>query len=93
MNPKMPKKRRKLSSDMENDISSAKRKVELVSAIINDIREEDIQGDYIQAFEPTKVCVKHLDQLYLEYGFNEDSKATLELYKKLIKEFESEYEI
>ena len=47
----MPKKRRKLSADMEKQIASAKRKVELVTAIIGDIEEEDIQGDYRLAFE------------------------------------------
>ena len=89
----MPKKRRKLSPEMEQDISAAKRKVELITAIINDIEEEDIQGEYILAFEPIKVCIKHLNELYDQFGINDDSKATLDLYKKLVSEFESEYEI
>ena len=89
----MPKKRRKLNPEMETEIASAKRKVELVTAMINDIEEEDIQGDYIVAFEPIKLCVNNLYDLYTQFGFNEDSKASLELYKKLIIQFESEYEI
>ena len=40
----MSKKRRKLSKEMEADIAAAKRKIELVGALINDIRNEDIQG-------------------------------------------------
>jgi len=89
----MPKKRRKLNPEMESEIDSAKRKVELITAMINDIEEEDILGDYIVAFEPIKLCVNNLSALYTEFGINDDSKATLDLYKKLILKFESEYEI
>ena len=89
----MPKKRRKLSRDMEKEISSAKRKVELIVAIINDIEEEDIQGDYIIAFEPVKVCIKSLSALYDQFGFNEETENTLRLYKKMISEFEEQYEV
>ena len=89
----MPKKRRKLSPEMEKAISSAKRKVELIVAIIHDIEEEDIQGDYIIAFEPVKVCINSLSALYDQFGFNEETVRTLELYKKLISEFEEQYEV
>ena len=89
----MPKKRRKLNSDMEKQISEAKRKVELVTAIINDIDEESIQGEYLVAFEPVKVCLSNLISLYTDYGYNDDSQTTLDLYKKLVNEFESEYEV
>jgi hypothetical protein len=40
----MAKKRRKLSKPMEAEISAAQKKVELISAKIRDIREEDIQN-------------------------------------------------
>ena len=89
----MPKKRRKLSPEMEKDMASAKRKVELITAIINDIEEEDIQGEYLLAFEPVKVCIKHLTELYLEYGINDESQSTLNIYNQLIQKFESEYEL
>ena len=89
----MVKKRRKLNTDMENQIASAKRKVELVTAIIGDIQEEDIQGDYIFAFEPIKVCIANLEELYKNYGFNEESEKILSLFEKLITKFEDEYEI
>ena len=78
---------------MEHQISLAKKKVELITAIINDIEEEAIQGDYIVAFEPIKLCIKHLDELYLQYGINEESQAAMNIYTKLITAFESEYEI
>ena len=78
---------------METEIASAKRKVEFITAIIHDIEEEDIQGEYLIAFEPIKVCVKHLSELYIQYGFNDDTQSTLGLYTELITKFESEYEI
>ena len=46
----MPKKRRKLNKEMEAEMAAAKRKIELVTALINDIRDEDIQGEYLAAF-------------------------------------------
>ncbi len=89
----MPKKRRKLSPEMEKDISSAKKKVELIVAIINDIEEEDIQADYIIAFEPVKVCLNTLSDLYDQFGFLQETEDRLKLYKKLISEFEEQYEV
>tara|TARA_Y100001968_G_scaffold188192_1_gene172530 strand:- start:3135 stop:3404 length:270 start_codon:yes stop_codon:yes gene_type:complete len=89
----MPKKRRKLNPEMEKEISSAKKKVELIAAIINDIEEEEIQGDYIIAFEPVKVCLSSLCSLYDQFGFNEESQNTLKIYRKLILEFEEQYEV
>ena len=53
----MPKKRRKLNQDMEKEISSAKKTVELIVAKINDIDEEDIQVEYRQAFQ--KIILEH----------------------------------
>ena len=42
----MPKKRRKLSKELELEMSIALKKVELILAKINDIRDDDIQGEY-----------------------------------------------
>jgi len=41
----MPKKHRKLNKEMEAEMAAAKRKIELISALINDIRDEDIQAE------------------------------------------------
>tara|TARA_Y100001968_G_C19341340_1_gene709669 strand:- start:180 stop:449 length:270 start_codon:yes stop_codon:yes gene_type:complete len=89
----MPKKRRKLNPEMEKDISEAKRRVELVTAMIYDIEEEEIQGEYITAFQPIKNCVDNLYLHYTESGFNEEAQVMLSLYKKMFREFEQEYEI
>ena len=54
----MARKRRKLSKEMEAEIKAAEKKVEFVSAMIRDIREEDIQNEYAEAFAP--VSYTHL---------------------------------
>ena len=46
----MPKKRRKLSAEMEKDISTAKKKVELITAIIYDIQDAKIEDGGSGAF-------------------------------------------
>ena len=46
----MPKKRRKLNKDFEKEIYSSKKNVELVLAKIYDIDDEDIQKEYMSAF-------------------------------------------
>ena len=48
----MPKRRRKLSPELEKHISLAKKQIELITAIIHDIDEEDIQEEYKAAFLP-----------------------------------------
>ena len=53
----MPKKRRKLNKEMEAEMAAAKRKIELVTALINDIRDEDIQGEYLAAFGQIRTCL------------------------------------
>ena len=89
----MAKRRRKLSGEMEQEISSAKRKVELITAIINDIRDEQIQDEYLNAFLKVSHSLAFLAQLYKEYGFNDDSESALVNYKSLLEAFENEYEI
>jgi len=89
----MPKKRRKLSPELENAIASAKRKVELITAIINDIEEEDIQIEYKTAFQPAQNAYLYLTTLYDSVGLNEESEACHKIYLELLNKFESEYEI
>lgn len=89
----MPKKRRKLNKDMEADIAAAKRKVELITALIHDIRDEDIQGEYMDAFGQVRASMIHLAATYITDGFCEETEGTLALYKGLIERFEEEYEL
>ena len=89
----MPKKRRKLSKEMEKDISNAKRKVELISAIINDIRDEEIQGEYRLAFNAVKYAYTYLTTLYDAEGITNNSEESLLNYNKLLAKFEIEFEI
>ena len=64
----MPKKRRKLNKDMEAQMAAAKRKIELVSALIHDIRDEDIQGEYMAAFGQIRTAVVKDRDLYIQAG-------------------------
>ena len=89
----MPKKRRKLSKEMEADMDAAKRKIELISALINDIRDEDIQAEYLGAFSQIRSAVVNLVAKYTTDGFCEETEGLLALYKGLINEFEAEYEL
>ena len=89
----MPKKRRKLSKDLELEISKATKKVELISAIINDIQEEDTQTEYRDAFLPAKNSFLLLVGLYETEGFTDITKNLIIQYKEQLIEFESEYEI
>ena len=89
----MAKKRRRLNKDMEGDISSAKRKVELITAIINDIDDEVIQNEYKQEFDKIRYALTFLSTLYDSEGFNESTENALNHYKALLLKFENEYEI
>ena len=89
----MPKKRRKLNKDFEKKIYSSKKNVELVLAKIYDIDDEDIQKEYMSAFN---VVVYSYDQLKNDYeltGFNDNSDKLIADYKKAFSLFESEFEI
>ena len=89
----MAKKRRKLNKDFEKQIYSSKKNVELVLAKIYDIDDEDIQKEYMEAFNK----VVHLyDELKFDYekkGFNDNSEELLTYYKDAYNLFESEFEI
>ena len=89
----MPRKRRKLSKEMEAEIKAAEKKVEFISAMIRDIREEDIQNEYAEAFAQVHAACTHLAQLYVTDGFTEESEGTLALYKGLLSRFEEDYEL
>ena len=89
----MPKKRRKLNKDFEKKIYSSKKNVELVLAKIYDIDDEDIQKEYISAFNEV---VNTYDRLKIDYesiGFNEKSENLIANYNKAFSIFESEFEI
>ena len=89
----MPKKRRKLNKEMEADMAAAKRKIELISALINDIRDEDIQGEYLEAFGQVRSAVGKLVAKYTTDCFCEENEGLLALYKGLIDQFEADYEL
>ena len=89
----MPKKRRKLNKDFEKKIYTSKKNVELVLAKIYDIDDEDIQNEYMSAFNEV---VNIYDQLKNDYelaGFNDNSENLIVDYNKAFSLFESEFEI
>ena len=89
----MPKKRRKLNKDFEKQIYASKKNVELVLAKIYDIDDEDIQKEYMSAFN---IVVYSYDQLKNDYeliGFNDNSGKLIADYNKAFSTFESEFEI
>tara|TARA_B100000609_G_scaffold145790_1_gene117415 strand:+ start:286 stop:555 length:270 start_codon:yes stop_codon:yes gene_type:complete len=89
----MPKKRRKLNKDFEKKIYSSKKNVELVLAKIYDIDDEDIQKEYILAFNKVVNLYDELKENYEQLGFNETSNDLLSNYKNAFDLFESEFEI
>tara|TARA_Y100001968_G_scaffold311859_1_gene334384 strand:+ start:265 stop:534 length:270 start_codon:yes stop_codon:yes gene_type:complete len=89
----MPKRRRKLSPELEKNISLAKKQVELITAIIHDIDEEDIQEEYKNAFLPVMSHYMTLDQMYKDVGFNEDTTRIYDSYLSKLDSFKNEYEL
>ncbi len=89
----MPKKRRKLNKDFEKKIYSSKKNVELVLAKIYDIDDEDIQKEYINAFNGVVYLYDQLKEGYEQEGFNENSEELLNNYKNAFSFFESQFEI
>ena len=89
----MAKRRRKLSPELEKNISLAKKQIELITAIIHDIEEEDILEEYKSAFLPVMSTYMSLDQMYKEVGFNEETTNLYKLYLSNLEKFKSEYEI
>lgn len=89
----MARRRRKLSPELEKNISLAKKQVELITAIIHDINEEDIQEEYKSAFLPVMTSYMSLDQLYKEIGYNDDTNNLYNEYLFNLNKFKDEYEI
>jgi len=89
----MVKKRRKLNKDFEKKIYSSKKNVELVLAKIYDIDDEDIQKEYMGAFNQVVFSYDQLKEDYDVQGFNDNSEELLISYKNAFNLFESEFEI
>ena len=90
---KMAKKRRKLNKEFEKKIYSSRKNVELVLAKIFDIDDEDIQKEYLSAFNGVVKLFDELKEDYELLGFNENSEELLIHYKDAFNLFESEFEI
>ncbi len=89
----MPKKRRKLNRDFEKKIYSSKKNVELVLAKIYDIDDEDIQNEYMSAFNGVVYLYDELKINYEKEGFHDNSEELLSKYINAFNLFESEFEI
>ena len=89
----MTKKRRKLNKDFEKKIYSSKKDVELVLAKIYDIDDEDIQKEYMSAFNRVVYLYDQLKKDYDQHGFKDNSEELFTNYKNAFNIFESEFEI
>ena len=89
----MAKKRRKLNKEFEKKIYSSKKNVELVLAKIYDIDDEDIQKEYMSAFNRVVFLYDELKEDYDQKGFTDNSEELLINYKNAFSLFESEFEI
>ena len=89
----MQKKRRKLNKDFEKKIYSSKKNVELVLAKIYDIDDEDIQKEYMNAFNGVVCLYEDVKVDYELQGFNDNSEELLSNYQNAFNLFESEFEI
>ena len=89
----MAKKRRKLNKDFEKRISASKKNVELVLAKIYDIDDEDIQKEYISAFNGVVFLYERVTEDYDQQGFSDASEELFANYKNAFNLFEAEYEI
>ena len=89
----MAKKRRKLDKNFEKIIYSSKKKIELILAKIYDITDDDIQKEYMSAFQEVVNLFDLLKNDYELVGFHEDSEALNKNFKDAISKFEDEYEI
>ena len=89
----MAKKRRKLDKNFEKIIYSSKKKIELILAKIYDINDDDIQKEYMSAFQEVVNLFDLVKNDYELVGFHEDSEALNKNFKDAISKFEAEYEI
>ena len=86
-------KRRKLNKDFEKIIYSSKKNVELVLAKIYDIDDEDIQKEYMGAFNGVVSLFEELKSDYEQQGFNDNSEELMNNYNTAFNLFELEFEI
>ena len=70
-----------------------KKNVELVLAKIYDIDDEDIQKEYMSAFNKVVYLYDVLKEDYDRQGFSDNSEELLTSYKNAFNLFESEFEI
>ena len=89
----MAKSRRKLNKEFEKKIHTSKKNVELVLAKIYDIDDEDIQKEYISAFNEVVYLYDQLNEDYEQKGFNDNSEEFMTNYINAFNLFESEFEI
>ena len=89
----MQKKRRKLNKGFEKKIYSSKKNVELVLAKIYDIDDEDIQKEYMNAFNEVVFLYDEVKIDYERQGFSDNSEDLLSNYENAFNLFESEFEI
>ena len=89
----MTKKRRKLNKDFERKIYSSKKNVELVLAKIYDIDDEEIQKEYMTAFNKVVFFFEQLKEDYESIGFNDNSENLMSNYFDAFNIFKAEYEI
>tara|TARA_B100000676_G_scaffold220114_1_gene217119 strand:- start:889 stop:1158 length:270 start_codon:yes stop_codon:yes gene_type:complete len=89
----MAKKRRKLDKNFEKIIYSSKKKIELILAKIYDITDDDIQKEYMSAFQEVVNLFDLVKNDYELVGFHEDSQALNKNFEDAISKFEAEYEI
>ena len=89
----MAKKRRKLDKNFEKIIYSSKKKIELILAKIYDITDDDIQKEYMSAFQEVVNLFDLLKNDYELVGFHKDSESLNKNFEDAISKFEAEYEI
>ena len=89
----MAKKRRKLDKNFEKIIYSSKKKIELILAKIYDITDDDIQKEYMSAFQEVVNLFDLLNNDYQVVGFHENSEVLNKNFNDAIIKFEAEYEI
>ena len=66
---------------------------QLILAKIYDINDEDIQKEYMSAFQEVVNLFDSLNVDYNDLGFNENSELLNKKFQDGIAKFESEYEI
>ena len=89
----MAKKRRKLDKNFEKIIYSSKKKIELILAKIYDITDDDIQKEYMTAFQEVVNLFDLLKNDYEVVGFHDNSVILNKNFNDAISKFEAEYEI